>query len=242
MPEYTRDVTGMGTVRLLEAIREAGVDGALLPGVVVSEMFGAAPPPQSETTPFHPRSPYAVRQGRRRSGSRSTTARPTACSRPTASSSTTRARAAARRSSPARSRARSPASRPACRTSSTSATSTPSATGASRRDYADAMWRMLQHDEPEDFVIATGETHSVREFLDEPPFDAARPGLGERRRVRPALPPPRRGRRPAGRRRRRPSEKLGWEPTVDFEELVRMMVDADVKQLEDELSGRAVRM
>ena len=69
-----------------------------------SELFGSSPPPQNEDTPFHPRSPYGVAKVYRATGPRSTTARPTACSRSTASSSTTRARAAARPSSRARSR------------------------------------------------------------------------------------------------------------------------------------------
>ena len=59
IPEHTCDVTGMGTVRLLEAIRDAGVDPRFYQASS-SEMFGSTPPPQNESTPFHPRSPYAV--------------------------------------------------------------------------------------------------------------------------------------------------------------------------------------
>lgn len=59
VPEYTNDVTGMGAIRLLEAIRDAGVSPRYYQASS-SEMFGASPPPQSEITPFHPRSPYAV--------------------------------------------------------------------------------------------------------------------------------------------------------------------------------------
>ena len=59
IPEYTFDITGAGTVRLLEAIREAGVSTRFYQASS-SEMFGAAPPPQNEQTPFHPRSPYGV--------------------------------------------------------------------------------------------------------------------------------------------------------------------------------------
>src|SRR3954468_24726590 len=59
VPEYTGDVTGMGTVRLLEAIRDAGVAPRFYQASS-SEMFGSSPPPQNEDTPFHPRSPYAV--------------------------------------------------------------------------------------------------------------------------------------------------------------------------------------
>jgi GDPmannose 4,6-dehydratase len=107
-------------------------------------------------------------------------------------------------------------------------------------DYTDAMWRMLQADEPEDFVIATGQMHSVREFLDEA---AAHLGVDwekhvefDPRYLRPAEVDALQGDPTKAR------EKLGWTPTVDFKGLVRMMVDADVKQLEDELAGRAVRM
>ena len=97
IPVYTFDVTAGGTMRILEAIRESGVKARFYQASS-SEMFGAAPPPQSETTPFHPRSPYAVSQGRRATGPSSTTARRTGCSPPTGSSSTTSRRAAARRS------------------------------------------------------------------------------------------------------------------------------------------------
>jgi len=94
-------------------------------------------------------------------------------------------------------------------------------------DYTNAMWRILQADEPEDFVIATGETHSVREFLE---HASAHLDLDPDEFVR------------IDERYYRPAEvdvllgdaakaraKLGWEPTVTFEELVRIMVDADVK-------------
>jgi GDPmannose 4,6-dehydratase len=107
-------------------------------------------------------------------------------------------------------------------------------------DYTDAMWRMLQQDEPDDYVIATGEMHSVREFLDEA---AAYVGVDWEKHVE--IDP----------RYYRPAEvdalcgdpskarsQLGWEPETTFSELVRMMTEADVKQLEDELAGRAVRM
>ena len=102
------------------------------------------------------------------------------------------------------------------------------------------MWRILQAEEPEDFVIATSETHSVREFLelasehlDLDPDEFVR--IDERY-YRPAEVDVLLG--DAARAR----AKLGWEPTVAFEELVRIMVDADVKLLDDQLSGRAVRL
>lgn len=107
-------------------------------------------------------------------------------------------------------------------------------------DYTDAMWRMLQADEPDDYVIATGETHTVREFLDEA---AAHLGINwedvvefDPRYLRPAEVDELCG------DWSKAKEKLGWQPTVTFKELVRIMVGADVKQLEDELAGRAVRL
>ena len=106
-------------------------------------------------------------------------------------------------------------------------------------DYVEAMWRMLQPHEPDDYVIATGESHSVREFLERA---FAMLGLDWRgaRRDRPALLPPGRGRR-AARRREQGARALGWKPRSSFEELVRIMVEADLKLLDDELAGRTVR-
>jgi GDPmannose 4,6-dehydratase len=106
-------------------------------------------------------------------------------------------------------------------------------------DYTDAMWRILQADEPDDFVIATGEMHSVREFLevasDHLDIDWEEAVEFDERYLRPAEVDALCGDASKAR------EKLGWEPTVAFDELVRIMVDADVKDLEDQLAGRAVR-
>jgi GDPmannose 4,6-dehydratase len=106
-------------------------------------------------------------------------------------------------------------------------------------DFVDAMWRMLQAPEADDYVVATGEQHSVREFCElafshldldwkahveiDPRY--FRPTevdslLGDSTKVR---------------------EKLGWEPTVGFEELVRIMVDADLQALQDQLAGKVTR-
>jgi GDPmannose 4,6-dehydratase len=106
-------------------------------------------------------------------------------------------------------------------------------------DYVEGMWRILQHDEADDFVLATNETHSVREFI-EVAFAHADLDHEEHVEIDPKY--------------FRPSEvdvllgdyskakeKLGWEPTVTFDGLVQMMVDADIKQVEDELAGRVTR-
>jgi GDPmannose 4,6-dehydratase len=106
-------------------------------------------------------------------------------------------------------------------------------------DYTDAMWRMLQRDEPDDYVIATGEMHSVREFLDEA---AAHLGMDwekhvefDPRYLRPAEVDALQGDPTKAR------EKLGWTPQTTFKDLVRIMISADVKTLEDQLAGRGVR-
>jgi GDPmannose 4,6-dehydratase len=106
-------------------------------------------------------------------------------------------------------------------------------------DFVEAMWMMLQHDTPDDFVVATGETHSVREFLD---TAFAHAGLDPEEHVE------------IDAKYFRPSEvdvllgdpskaqrELGWTPRVTFDELVRIMVDADVKDIEEQLAGRVTR-
>jgi len=96
-------------------------------------------------------------------------------------------------------------------------------------DYVQAMWRMLQQEQPEDFVVGTGETHSVRELceaafgyvgLDYRDYVVQDPQFYRPAEVDLLVADPRKARR-----------KLGWEPSVDFEGLVRMMVDADLRKL-----------
>jgi GDPmannose 4,6-dehydratase len=106
-------------------------------------------------------------------------------------------------------------------------------------DFVEAMWLMLQHSEPLDLVIATGETHTVREFVEasfrhvglewEPYVDI------DPRYFRPAEVEELLGDTSKAR------DLLGWEPKVKFDELVRLMVDADVTALEDQLAGKVTR-
>ena len=131
-----------------------------------SEMFGTVREvPQRETTPFHPRSPYGAAKVYAY-WSRSTTARPTACTPATGSCSTTSRPAAARPSS------RRKITRAAARIALGLRTALYLGNLDARRDwgyakdYVDAMWRMLQQAEPDDYVVATGESHSVREFAE----------------------------------------------------------------------------
>jgi GDPmannose 4,6-dehydratase len=237
-PEYTSDAVGLGTVRLLEAIRETGVTTRFYQASS-SEMFGAAPPPQDETTPFHPRSPYAVAKVmahwitinyRESYGIFAATGILFNHESPRRGETfVTRkiTRALARIEAGLQEKlflGNLDAKRDWGYTP----------------DYTDAMWRILQADEPDDYVIATGEMHSVRDFLDEA---ATHIGVAWRdvvefdeRYLRPAEVDALCGDASKAR------EKLGWTPTVTFKELVRAMVDADREALADQLAGRAVRL
>jgi GDPmannose 4,6-dehydratase len=236
--EYTSDATGLGTVRLLEATRETGVKTRFYQASS-SEMFGAAPPPQNETTPFHPRSPYAVAKVmahwitvnyRESYGLFASTGILFNHESPRRGETfVTRkiTRALARIEAGLQEKlflGNLDAKRDWGYTP----------------DYTDAMWRILQADEPDDFVIATGEMHSVREFLDEA---ASHIGIDwqdvvefDERYLRPAEVDALCGDASKAR------EKLDWKPTVTFKELVRVMVDADREALADQLAGRAVRL
>jgi len=238
VPEYTVDVTGTGTVRLLEAIRETGVQTRFYQASS-SEMFGAAPPPQSELTPFHPRSPYAVAKvmaywmtiNYRESYGMF------ACNGILFNHESPRRGETfvTRKITRALARIRAGLQNKLFLGNLDALRDwgyTP--------DFTDAMWRMVQADDPDDFVIATGEMHSVREFLDQAAghldMDWHEFVEFDERYLRPAEVPALCG-DPA-----KAKAKLGWEPTVKFKELVRLMVDADVKQLDDQLAGRGVRI
>jgi GDPmannose 4,6-dehydratase len=237
IPEYTFDITGGGTLRILEAIRESGVDPRFYQASS-SEMFGSAPPPQSETTPFHPRSPYAV-------------------SKVAAFWATVNYREAYglfatngilfNHESPRRGETfvTRKVTRAVARIKAGLQDKLYLGNLDARRDwgyapdYVEAMWLMLQTEEPEDFVIATGETHSVRQFV-EAAFEHA--GLDwephveiDPRYFRPAEVDELLG------DASKAAERLGWRPKVAFDELVRIMVDADVAELEAELAGRVTR-
>jgi GDPmannose 4,6-dehydratase len=237
-PEYTSDAVGLGTVRLLEAIRETGIDTRFYQASS-SEMYGAAPPPQNETTPFHPRSPYAVAKVmahwitvnyRESYGMFAATGILFNHESPRRGETfVTRkiTRALARIEAGLQEKlflGNLDAKRDWGYTP----------------DYTDAMWRILQTDEPDDYVIATGEMHSVREFLDEA---ASHLGIDwqdvvefDERYLRPAEVDALCG------DASKAQTKLDWKPTVTFKELVRIMVDADREALADQLAGRAVRL
>jgi GDPmannose 4,6-dehydratase len=226
MPEYTGDVTAMGTTRLLEAIRRSGIKTRFYQASS-SEMFGAAPPPQNEKTPFRPRSPYAAAKlysywmtVNHREGYGLW-----------ASNGILFNHESPRRGETFVTR---------------KITQAVAAIKAGKQDklflgnldaerdwgyapeYVEVMWRMLQRDEPGDYVIGTGRSHSVRDFV-EAAFAYA--GLPTAKHVdidpkyfRPTEVDILRA------DCRLASEKLGWEPKVGFDDLVKIMVDSDCER------------
>jgi GDPmannose 4,6-dehydratase len=164
MPDYTGDVVGLGTTRLLEALRRSGLKARFYQASS-SEMFGAAPPPQSEETPFQPRSPYAaakvyafhmVRNYREAYGL-------------FASNGILFNHESPRRGETFVTRK---ITRAVARIRLGLERCVYLGNLEAKRDwgyapdYVEVMWRILQLDEPEDFVVATGECHSVREFCE----------------------------------------------------------------------------
>ncbi|HXY51079.1 MAG TPA: GDP-mannose 4,6-dehydratase [Terriglobales bacterium] len=233
IPEYTADVVACGALRLLEAIRITGL-GSRFYQASSSEMFGSSPPPQSESTIFHPRSPYA-------------------CAKLFGHNVTVNYREAygLHASNGILFNHESP------RRGETFVTRKVTRAVAhikhglqpklymgnldARRDwgyapdYVRAMWLMLQQDTPEDYVIGTGEAHPVREFVE---LAFAQAGLDwkefvevDPRYFRPAevdflLADASKARR-----------VLGWEPAVTFKDLVHIMVDADLEAVKAKLEG-----
>jgi GDPmannose 4,6-dehydratase len=238
MPEYTGDVTGMGTIRLLEAIRASGVNTRFYQASS-SEMFGSSPPPQNEDSPFHPRSPYG-------------------CAKVYAYWATVNYREAfgLHASNGILFNHESPRRGETFVTRKITRAVARIAAGMQEKvflgnldavrdwgyaaEYVEAQWLMLQQDEADDFVIATGQAASVRDFCD---VAFARADLEWEKYVQ------------LDKRYERPTEvdaligdgskartKLGWEAKTHWRALAELMVDADRQALEDERRGRLVRI
>ena len=229
MPEFTGDVTGIGTTRLLEAIRRSAIKTKFYQASS-SEMFGDAPPPQNEQTPFRPRSPYSaakvyaywmVKNYREGYGM-------FACNGILFNHESPRRGETfvTRKITKALARMKF-----GLQDKLFLGNLEAKRDWGYAPDFVQAMWLMLQQNEPDDYVIATGETHSVREFLEEA-FKYA--GLDWKKHVE------------VDQRYFRPLEveflqgdaskakkKLNWEPEIRFKELIRIMVDADIKNLEE---------
>ena len=228
IPEYTGDVTGLSTVRILEAIRETGLKAKFYQASS-SEMYGMVQEvPQRETTPFYPRSPYGaakvyaywVTVNYRESYGMF------ACNGILFNHESPR-------------RGETFVTRKITRAVAHIQAGLQDklylGNLEAKRDwgyakeYVEAMWRMLQHDRPDDYVIATGETHSVQEFLEE---SFSHVGLDWRKYVeidekyyRPAEVDLLIGDASKAR------ERLGWTPQTTFRDLARLMVDADIAAL-----------
>ena len=232
VPEYTANVVALGAIRILEAIKNfERISGKKIKFYQASssEMFGATPPPQNELTQFHPRSPYG-------------------CSKVFAYHATVNYREAYgifsvngilfNHESPRRGEnfVTKKITRGVARIKAGLDKKIYLGNLDARRDwgyapeYVEAMWMMLQADKPDDYVVGTGESHSIREFLTEA-FNAV--GLNDWEKYV-----------AIDERYFRPSEvenliadiskikrTLGWEPKTKFKDLVRIMVDADIEAL-----------
>ena len=231
-PEFTGDVDALGTMRMLEAIRLTGVKTRFYQSST-SEMYGKVQEvPQKETTPFYPRSPYgvaklysfwAVKNYREAYGMHASNGILFNHESPRRGETfvTRKITRAASRIKLGLQQELFMGNVNALRD------------WGFAGDYVEGMWRMLQQDTPDDYVLATGEMHSVKEFLAEA-FDYV--GLDWEKYTR------------HDSRYERPSEVeqllgdpskakriLGWEPKVTFKGLVKMMMDADLKLAEKEL-------
>ncbi len=227
MPEYTGDITGIGTTRLLDALRKSGIKAKYYQASS-SEMFGATPPPQNELTVFYPRSPYAVAKVYAYWMTVNYRERYDlfACNGILFNHESPR-------------RGETFVTRKITRAlakivEGKQKTLYLGNLEAKRDwgyapDFIECMWMMLQQDKPDDYAIGTGETYSVKDFLDET-FGYA--GLDWKEYVE------------IDSRYFRPTEvaclqaditkargKLGWEPRVTFQELAKIMVDAELKAL-----------
>jgi GDPmannose 4,6-dehydratase len=243
MPEYTCDVNANGVLRLLEALRSAGLEFRFYQAST-SELYGKVEEtPQNEHTPFHPRSPYAVsklygywivRNYREAYGLHASNGILFNHESPRRGENFVTRKITA---SLARIRAGS-------------AERLLLGNLEARRDwgfagdYVEIMWLMLQQDEPDDYVVATGETHSVREFAEHAArvagFELAWEGQGaaerglDRRTGRVLIEIDPRFYRPAEvdfllGDARKAARKLGWKPKLRFESLVELMMRADLE-------------
>jgi GDPmannose 4,6-dehydratase len=224
-PEYTGDADGLGTTRLLEAIRTTGLPTRFYQAST-SEMFGLTPPPQSETSPFHPRSPYAAAKlyAHWMTVNYRDAQKLFACSGILFNHESPRRG----ENFVTRKITRGIAQILAGKTDKLRLGNLDAKRDwGHARDYVEAMWLMLQQDEPDDYVIATGVMRSVREFVEASfgtvGLDWKKYVVVDQAYVRPAEVDELRGDASKARR------KLGWEPKTSFEQLVHEMLEHDLK-------------
>ena len=234
IPEYTSDITGTGSIRILEAIRASKVQTRFYQASS-SELFGSSPPPQNELTPFHPRSPYGVakifsywatvnyREAYNLHASNGILFNHESPRRGETFVTRKITRAVARISA-------------GLQKELYLGNLNAIRDWGYAKEYVEAMWLMLQQDNPDDFVIATGEAASVKDFAE---VAFARVNLNWQDFVK------------VDKNYYRPSEvdnlvgdfskartKLKWAPKTNWKALAELMVDEDVKLLDDQLHGR----
>jgi GDPmannose 4,6-dehydratase len=232
-PEYTSDVVGVGALRLLEAVRRVGI-GCRFYQASSSEMFGSTPPPQSETSPFHPRSPYAcakVFAHHAAANYRESYGMHASCGILFNHESPRRGETFVTRK----------ITRAVANIKLGIEGQLFLGNLEARRDwgyapdYVRAMWLMLQQDKPDDYVIGTGEMHSVREFVERAfatvDLDWREYVTIDPRYYRPAEVDAQRADYSKAKR------VLGWEPAVTFPQLVTLMVQADLDHVARSLEG-----
>ena len=227
LPEYTADITGLGTVRILEAVRRSGIKARIYQASS-SEMFGSTPPPQSETTTFHPRSPYA-------------------CAKVFSHQIAVNYRESYdmficsgilfNHESPRRGEnfVTRKITRAVARIKAGTQDKLYLGNLDARRDwgyapeYVDAMWRMLQQPEPDDFVIATGKSNSVSDFVQEA-FSVVDLDWQDHVEIDPRYLRPAEVDNLIG-DATRAKEILGWEAEADAMQIAAIMVEADIAAL-----------
>jgi GDPmannose 4,6-dehydratase len=236
IPEYTADITGTGTIRLLEAIRASGVSVKFYQASS-SELYGSTPPPQNELTPFHPRSPY----GAAKIFSYWSTVNYREAYGMHASNGILFNHESPRRGETFVTRK---ITRAVARIAAGIEKDVYLGNLDAVRDwgyakeYVEAMWLMLQQPKADDFVIATGESATVRQFA-EVAFKKANLNWEDHVKL--------------DKRYLRPSEVdslvgdaskaekiLGWKAKTNWKKLAELMVDADIQLLDDKLSGRKI--
>ncbi len=236
IPEYTADITGTGTIRLLEAIRASGIETKFYQASS-SELYGSTPPPQNEQTPFHPRSPY----GAAKIFSYWSTVNYREAYAMHTSNGILFNHESPRRGETFVTRK---ITRAVARISAGIDKEVYLGNLDAVRDwgyakeYVEAMWLMLQQPKGDDFVIATGESASVKQFAE---IAFSRANLDWQKYVK------------IDKRYLRPSEVdslvgdatkaekiLGWKPKTNWKKLAELMVDADIKLLDDKLSGKRI--
>jgi GDPmannose 4,6-dehydratase len=236
IPESTSDITGLGTIRLLEAIRASGIETKFYQASS-SEIYGSTPPPQNEQTPFHPRSPYGVAKifsywatvnYRESYGLHASNGILFNHESPRRGETfvTRKITKAVARIAAGIDKELYLGNLDAVRD------------WGYAKEYVDAMWLMLQQNQGDDYVIATGESATVRDFAK---VSFARANLDYEKYIK------------IDKRYLRPAEVdaligdtskakkvLNWEPKTKWKALAELMVDADIQLLDDKLSGRKI--